>query len=124
MTETQRKWLTEYLGECWHKWDVILNPQNSSDYISQCKYCGIKSRRNIPNRTFTTAQDKQDLLEKVIRKGEWDAFIVYIDWFSVVNPAYRFTKAQIVSFISWLIQLSPEKTAELICKWKGVLEDK
>ena len=107
MTDTQRKWLTEYLGECW-KGDII-------DGI--CERCGTIFSTN---RTFDTAQDKQDLLEAVIRKGEWDAFIVYIDWFSVVNPAYRFTKAQIVSFISWLIQLSPEETAELICKWKGV----
>ena len=111
MTETQRKWLTKYLGECWHKWDVILNPQNSSDYISQCKYCGIKSRRNIPNRTFTTAQDKQDLLMKVIEKGEWSKF----EYYAMLSCPGKF-----LDYVIWLIQLSPEKTAELICRWKGI----
>ena len=40
MTETQRKWLTEYLGDEWL-------PSFQFD---------------VSNRTFTTIQDKQDLL--------------------------------------------------------------
>lgn len=96
MTETQSKFLTEYLGECW-KGDIV-------DGI--CERCGTVFSTN---RTFTTAQDKQDLLEAVIEKGEWD------DWLD-----YLWDKTPVRSFSQWLIQLSPLETAELICKWKGV----
>ena len=96
MTETQSKFLTEYLGECW-KGDIV-------DGI--CERCGTVFSTN---RTFTTAQDKQDLLEAVIEKGEWD------DWLD-----YLWDKTPVRSFSQWLIQLSPLETAKLICKWKGV----
>ena len=90
MTETQRKWLTEYLGEKW----LELTPTYD------------EFRRN---RTFTSWQDKQDLLEKVIENGEWDGFLDHL-WDRVDGG----------HFTAWLIKLSPEKTAELICRWKGV----
>ena len=96
MTETQSKFLTEYLGECW-KGDIV-------DGI--CERCGTVFSTN---RTFTTAQDKYDLLEKVIEKGEWDGFLNYL-WDKVDGG----------HFTAWLIQLSPEKTAELICRWKVI----
>jgi hypothetical protein len=85
MTETQRKFLTEYLGDEWlpgFQFDVF-------------------------NRTFTTAQDKQDLLEAVIKHGEFNDFLYS-----------EFRKTLYV--VSDIIQLSPEATAELICRWKGV----
>ena len=95
MTETQRKFLTEYLGECW-KGDII-------DGI-----CGnLAEHIKEQNRTFTTAQDKQDLLEAVIKHGEFNDFLYS-----------EFRKTLYV--VSDIIQLSPEATAELICKWKGV----
>jgi hypothetical protein len=100
MTETQRKFLTEYLGERW-KGDII-------DGI--CERCGTIFSTN---RTFTTAQDKQDLLEAVIEKREWEYFENYAFNIAVGNP---FTD----NLIPWLIQLSPLETAELICRWKGV----
>ena len=94
MTETQKRFLTEYLGECW-KGDIV-------DGI--CERCGTVFSTN---RTFTTEQDKQDLLMKVIEKGEWDGFLDHL-WDRVDGGHFT------------LIQLSPEKTAELICSWKGV----
>lgn len=100
LTETQRKWLTEYLGECWHgyPYDII-----------GCDKC---KNNDVDNRTFTTAQDKQDLLEKVIEKGEWEELKAYIKD-SYPNPFMG-------DFSKELIQLSPLETAELVCKWKGV----
>jgi hypothetical protein len=94
MTEIQRKFLTEYLGECW-KGDII-------DGI--CERCGTIFSTN---RTFDTAQDKQDLLEAVIKHGEFNDFLYS-----------EFRKTLYV--VSDIIQLSPEATAELICRWKGV----
>ena len=96
MTESQRSFLTGYLGEQW-KGDIV-------DAI--CERCGTVFS---VNRTFTEPKDKQDLLEKVIAKGEWDSFLDYL-W----------DKVKVSHLSSWLIQLSPEETAELICKWKGV----
>jgi small-conductance mechanosensitive channel len=57
-----------------------------------------------------TAQDKQDLLEAVIKK-EQSIYNVFSSWLS---------DAGMDDFVVWLIKLSPEATAELICKWKGV----
>ena len=97
MTETQRKFLTEYLGECW-----LVNEPETVEFED-----GSPISRY--NRTFTELSDKQDLLERVIKKCEWDNWLDYL-W----------DKTPVRSFSQWLIQLSPEKTAELICKWKGV----
>ena len=120
MTDTQRKWLTEYLGECW-KGDII-------DGI--CERCGTIFSTN---RTFTTAQDKQDLLMKVIEKGEWAVFTYYVGKTTHIdfdrieltienfeNDFLKYNINTITAYSSWLIRLSPEATAELICKWKGV----
>jgi uncharacterized OB-fold protein len=98
MTETQRKFLTEYLGECW-KGDII-------DGI--CERCGTIFSTN---RSFTAAQDKQDLLKAVIEKGEWIEFEI---------QAMFLCPFKMTDYTQWLIQLSPIETAELICRWKGV----
>ena len=98
MTETQSKFLTEYLGECW-KGDIV-------DGI--CERCGTVFSTN---RTFTTAQDKQDLLMRIIKNDEWNKFCYYL-----ADIIETFGS----SFSEWLIQLSPEETAELICRWKEV----
>ena len=119
MTETQRKFLTEYLGECWHEMKVVDYNGTVRYQTMECYKCGCICNVDLPSyhramqRTFTTIQDKKDLLMAIIEKGEWSEFHIYAvgscpsNW----NPE-EYTK--------WLIQLSPEKTAELICKWKGV----
>jgi len=100
MTETQRKFLTEYLGEQW--WHVGVR-----DYL---------------NRTFTTAQDKQDLLEKVIENGEWVRYnkTGFAHYLKAEHQMKSVEGSCSELFTTWLIQLSPEQTAELICRWKGV----
>ena len=112
MTETQRKFLTEYLGLIYHE---IVGETKKGTSLCSCgrsgmDYWDICVKGNIH---FDTAQDKQDLLMAIIEKGEWSEFHIYAvgscpsNW----NPE-EYTK--------WLIQLSPEKTAELICRWKGI----
>ena len=110
MTENQSKFLTGYLGECWHD----ISGGISEDMMSlKCGVCGkwlhILDIELYCQRTFTETKDKQDLLEKVIEKGEWLEWLDYL-W-------YEDTKN---TFVEWLIQLSPIETAELICRWKGV----
>ena len=103
MTETQRKFLTEYLGET-----IFPNPYQLKEIVKL-------------NRTFTTAQDKQDLLLKVIENGEW--LIEYVGFVRYLKVEYN---QQVITggyrnvFTAWLIQLSPLETAELVCRWKGV----
>lgn len=63
------------------------------------------------NGRFTSAQDKQDLLEAVIRNGEWELFEIHA-MFACPTRAKNYTK--------WLIQLSPQDTAKLVCQWEGV----
>ena len=61
MNESDRKILTNQLGECWHiqQDDSIL-----------CR-CG----EPLPhNRTFTTRNDLMDLYQQVYEDGKWDDF--------------------------------------------------
>jgi hypothetical protein len=81
MTETQRKWLLKYIDKEWLHTD------------------------------FTYAQDKQDLLEAVIKK-EQSIYNVFSSW----SLDYGMD-----DFVVWLIKLSPLEPADLICKWKGVV---
>jgi hypothetical protein len=132
MTETQRKFLTEYLGECWHE-----REQGRKLLYWYCKHCGnylnINSGEDIPRRTFTTAQDKQDLLEAIIRKNEWYSVVWDMngelmesqsgEFAGFKNYAKSFLFAlsdSNESFTIKLIQLSPLETADLICRWKGI----
>lgn len=112
MTETQRKFLTEYLGECWH---------------SQETYYDCDKAEIVQRRTFTTAQDKQDLLMEIDKKGEWMEFIEFLSMTNFskfvadsLAQIVRVVETRAHNLYKWLIQLSPTETAELICKWKGV----
>jgi hypothetical protein len=119
MTETQRKFLTEYLGECWH---------------SQETYYDCEKAEIVQRRTFTDLKDKQDLLEAVIKKNEWYSVVWDMngelmesqsgEFAGFKNYAKSFLFAlsdSNESFTIKLIQLSPLETADLICKWKGVV---
>ena len=103
MTETQRKWLHEYLVERWFDWDNCV---------------GFTHR---PNRTFTGLKDKQDLLEAVMNRREWMDFCsMFIDSHKNKLAVRLWKDISDAMIMQWLIQLTPIKTAELICKWKGV----
>ena len=114
MTETQKRFLIEYLGEKLHKGLVEFDV-----------FCG---KTTYTNRTFTDLKDKQALLEKVIEKGEWDDFIsiAYQEYSSQFPFAYgekicmSSLESRFHHYYKWLILLSPDETAELICRWKGV----
>lgn len=120
MTESQRKFLTGYLGECWHE---VANPVLSSP--QSCIKCGDHGYENGVStlRTFTDLKDKQDLLEKIIDKNEWNSVLFYMapeilpeEFIGFMKYAQTYCEGD---FTQWLIQLSPIETAELVCKWKG-----
>jgi hypothetical protein len=104
MTETQRKFLTEYLGECWH---------------SQETYYDCEKGYIVRRRTFTDLKDKQDLLEAVINRREWMDFCsMFIDSHKNKLAVRLWKDISDAMIMQWLIQLTPLETAELICKWK------
>ncbi len=110
MTETQKRFLISYLGECDH--------EESPLRTYKCSKCG-KWNYEFRRLKFD-AQDKQDLLEAIDKNGEWDEFEACAD------TTHYFLKPSKTNWIAdstltkWLVLLSPEETAELICKWKGV----
>jgi len=70
MTDEWRKKLTEFLGECWHEWELIGSGNH------KCKYCGYISFRDFfpSNRTFTTDKDMLAVFRKIRDKGKWAIF--------------------------------------------------
>ena len=120
MTESQKRFLHEYLGE--------QRKGNITDAI--CERCGTVFS---VNRTFTEPKDKQDLLETIIRKNEWYSVVWDMNGELMESQSGEFAGFKNYakfflfalsdsneSFTIKLIQLSPLETAELICKWKGV----
>ena len=123
MTESQRKFLTGYLGECWHN----ISGGISEDMMSlKCGVCGkwlhILDIELYCQRTFTEPKDKQDLLEAIIKKFEWFSVSYQSSGVSGEFIGFeRFAKSCAdFDFTVWLVQLPPIETAELICRWKGV----
>lgn len=125
MTETQKRFLTSYLGECWID-------HNNPDQLIYARQVYI-DKSTLRNRTFTEPKDKQDLLETIIRKNEWYSVVWDMngelmesqsgEFAGFKNYAKSFLFAlsdSNESFTIKLIQLPPIETAELICKWKGV----
>ena len=109
MTESQKRFLHEYLGEQWKG--------NITDAI--CERCGTVFS---VNRTFADLKDKQDLLEAIIKKFEWFSVSYQSSGVSGEFIGFeRFAKSCAdFDFTVWLVQLPPIETAELICRWKGV----
>lgn len=114
MTESQKKFLTSYLGECWID-------HNNPDQLIYARQVYI-DKSTLRNRTFTEPKDKQDLLEAIIKKFEWFSVSYQSSGVSGEFIGFeRFAKSCAdFDFTVWLVQLPPIETAELICKWKGV----
>jgi hypothetical protein len=79
MNEDDKKLLTEFLEECWHKLDIYL----------VCVRCGRTPcfpEEWKAHRTFTTWQDLGDLKEKLVEKGMWKEFLFFYADIGPVDP--------------------------------------
>jgi hypothetical protein len=78
MEENDKKRLTEWLGLCWHEWDVgyIQGDYGGSLKTTVCKLCGIAKWRSM-QRTFIDPQDFFTCFEKLVERGEWQRFYNY-----------------------------------------------
>lgn len=115
MTESQLRFLTSYLGECWIEHD---NP-NQLIYVGQI----YLDKSTLRNRTFTDLKDKQDLLEILSPKDFADFMDFASDRWNEIADKTKPFMGSYHSFARWFILLSPIETAELICKWKGENDD-
>ena len=117
MNESQRRMLTEYLGECWHE------ITDKGPYQSTCSKCGITFGAIHTsdwdpagfNRTFTTAQDMVDLVKKLEEKHDWHASLTSIYY----GDKWEFSTIylnDLSGFTVWLIT-EPARTCELIAEW-------
>jgi hypothetical protein len=71
LTEAERKFLTEYLGECFHDENIAKDRLGYSFAI--CEKCGA-NRAAVTFRTFDTPADLHAVFSRMVENGEWDAF--------------------------------------------------
>lgn len=112
LTNEERKLLTEYLGECWHK----LNGGLSGDLMyCRCSTCNkwihiADIEIGSYQRTFTTITDLHAVYSKIVEKGEWARF--YYRMFPIkanIDSINRIGSTQ-PDFAAWLFCLNcPEQ---------------
>ena len=81
MTDDDRKLLTEkLLGEEWHEWFDDGGKHFSEWRSYTCGICGknVESPVEPASRTFLTWQDVGDVKKKLVAKGMWEDFEVFI----------------------------------------------
>jgi hypothetical protein len=71
ITEADRKRLTAFIGECFHK----------PGLAGYCKYakCHMFIRHGDGNRDFTSPADRQALCEALMREGKWEEFVKFCE---------------------------------------------
>ena len=114
LNEEDRKWLTEYLGECWHE----LKETEYGDF--ECNKCGFEIRKRVFNRVFTTPGDFFALKDKLVKKGEWDKFESYAhrEWWRTIKTIVLEPEK---SFPNWLI--NAPRFCWLVNEWLKEKED-
>ena len=117
LTDDDRKMLTEYLGECWHKVKAPDSKLSKATWPT-CELCNTPGW-DCYRRPFTTPADLHAVYSAMMRKGEWAGFIekTYEDWATEVYGP------QAGEFIAWLFCLAcPEQIPErmkLVCTLIG-----
>lgn len=109
LTESDRKLLTEYLGECWH----IM--EDNGPYATRCHKCRVlfgathTSDWSIARfyHTFDTIQDFYDLKVKMVEKGEWESFLLF------AAESFNADK-EMMNFTNWLIN---PKRCQTVAEW-------
>jgi hypothetical protein len=112
---SNRKRLTEFLGECPHRWKFTR--LSSVDGKSECQICGKTvwdGEKIINRRTFTTPDDRQALCEKLWEKDAWEEFYCFARLkFDELHEGLSW------DFIHsyWIMVEQPERLCYLIAKF-------
>ncbi len=118
LPESDRRLLTEFLGECWHDDPIFREYIPGVEHIQfvelECSKC---HGHYLKNRTFTTWQDTGDLKERIVEMGEWDEFIDFtLEEHGSLGPVFsneaKFYKAD---YIDWL--MDEIRFPELVAGW-------
>ncbi len=119
MDEIQRRRLTEFLCECWHRWKYIDGPVKQEEW--QCVLCGIAAQGAVSettkNRTFTEPADFFAVQEAIVKAGKWNEFFIYARLKSHSDPACFPGYA---GLFEWLLSKLPDGTyrlCELAAEW-------
>lgn len=77
MNPTDKRYLTEWMGEEW------------IDYPHEgiCPKCKMPVLQ-MTNRTFSTPQDSADVVARLKEVGEWEEFISYLYRYCIPNSIY------------------------------------
>ena len=114
MTDEQRKALTEYLGECWHTYDVSC-PEDSDP----CLICGSRKE----NRDFDNDADMMALYRAIYEKGKWSKFIIYAEKTYCFQLQLDSLRHNLHNFTAWLFCLDGkdyESRCCLVAQWLEV----
>jgi len=123
MNYTDRKTLTEFLGECWHR----IKKKDVCGCHYQCTCGGAFIYPDTADvhvvdetRTFTTPDDFFALVERLRETGKWGEFILFADRIWADDPVsvpwfVSGDESQIVPFTAWLFD--PARFCELVAEW-------
>jgi len=107
MTESDRRLLTEYLGE--EPPYVKCIAKDEQKYPCPAKYCSECKYMVAEYRTFTTIQDFYDLKKNLVEKGEWKEF-----WIYAVGEHTKDRWCDTIQLFDWLI--NPDR-CETVASW-------
>jgi hypothetical protein len=116
MNDDRRKLLTNYLGECWHKWE---DRSAITDFRPhRCIKCGFETMQVFLYHTFLDPMDMDALRRKLMENSDWDNFLDFCE-----NTFAKADHPCICDFcqeyIGWL--MDPERFSMLVAEW---LEEK
>ena len=114
MTDTNRKTLTEFLGECPHDFYYVEVKEDVFKWV--CKVCGDFHNPLLPlpdNRTFDTPQDFFALKNKLVEKGMWEDFVKYVLLYHGRTAGTPLSFAELLSIHANML-IDPVRFGELV----------
>lgn len=113
LTESDKKMLTEWLGECWHEWEDNL--PNNPTWCKKCSKGALWSDITRGDgfylkRAFLTDTDMMDCMRQLVKKGKWPDFELYstAQWLKQLKDKR--------SLMQWLMCPTDEQGEPHFCK--------
>jgi hypothetical protein len=106
--EDERKRLTKFIGECFHK----------PGLDGYCTKCRMFIERGDGNREFTAPDDRQALCEKLMEKGLLNDF--YAVSYEVYKANFKHFSEEIDGlgvFFTWILVEQPERCCKLCAQF-------
>ena len=114
--ESLNRFLTEWMGECWHEWE-----RDREGRATICKKCKVtfQGSKNTYGFDWTSRERFLDLWDKAKESEEWDKFIAHLTMFTK-----RPNLEEVIIIINGVFDLISQPTfAEEMAKFLGWKED-